>query len=335
MKRLSYLLTALLVFEMASCSSSNGPKEITPTSTEFTSGELAKFVEVVDEPCQLSYAEQDGAIGSQYIKLKVKLRLTKETPELQNVDARDIAFTGLLSVATVNLVDKNETKVVDLDVKSEDLLKLKKLLQGNLGDDETITFEGVFHNSEGAPKWFEQATAFTPFLTADVEYPRSNDQSSMNSFADFDIDEALDDDLASTEITQEDTNPSLEVILPSALRGKVEIVYCGDVVEDEYGFPEVEIGFKLLQTVNTSSLVSSYGQMWIVGVGLDEQGRNVKELLPSYGEWRTGDSDGSEFKQFLESEPGETINMTFTGGNDGDVSEGINKVAKFKLKITN
>lgn len=129
--------------------------------------------------------------------------------------------------------------------------------------------------------------------------------------------------------------PSLEIILPSSLKGKVEIAFCGEVTESSYGYPEVEIGFKLLQTVNTSSLVSSYNQLWIVGVGQDENGRDVKELLPNYGEWRTGDSDGKEFKEFLESEPGETINMTFTGGKEGDVSEGISKVAKFKLKISN
>jgi hypothetical protein len=133
----------------------------------------------------------------------------------------------------------------------------------------------------------------------------------------------------------EEVKPSLEVILPSSLKGKVEIAFCGEVTESSYGYPEVEIGFKLLETVNTSSLVSSYGQMWIVGVGQDENGRDVKELLPNYGEWRSGDSDGKEFKEFLESEPGETINLTFTGGKEGDVSEGIEKVAKFKLKITN
>ena len=140
---------------------------------------------------------------------------------------------------------------------------------------------------------------------------------------------------AETDSEVEEVKPDLEVILPSSLKGKVEVAFCGEVTESSYGYPEVEIGFKLLQTVNTSSLVSSYDQLWIVGVGLDENGHNVKELLPNYGEWRTGDSDGKEFKEFLESEPGETINLTFTGGKEGDVSEGIKKVAKFKLKISN
>lgn len=168
MKKISLLFTGVLLAALCSCSSSNEPKEISPTSTDFTSGELAKLIEVVDEPCQLSYVEQDGAIATQFIKLKVKLRLTKESPKLKEVDARDINFTGLLSVATVILADENETKIQDLKVKSEELLKLKKLLQGDEGDEDTITFEEEFHNSEDAPKWFEQATAFTPYLTGDI-----------------------------------------------------------------------------------------------------------------------------------------------------------------------
>ena len=167
MKKINYLWGIGILATMMSCSS-NEPKEISPTSTEFTSGELAKLIEVVDEPCQLSYAEKDGAIASQFIKLKVKLKLIKESPELKKVDAHDIDFTGLLSVATINLVDENDTKIQDLDIKSEDLLKLKKLLQGEEGTEETFTFEGEFHNSDDAPTWFKESAAFTPYLTGDV-----------------------------------------------------------------------------------------------------------------------------------------------------------------------
>ena len=167
MRKIFYLFVTLWALVLISCSS-NAPKEITPTSTDFTSGGLAKLIEVVDEPCQLSYVEKDGVVETQYIILKVKLKLTKESPELQNIDARNIDFGGLLSVATINLVDENEIKIQDLKVKVEDWLKLKKLLQGKVGDEETITFEGEFHNSKDAPKWFNQAVAFTPFLTGDL-----------------------------------------------------------------------------------------------------------------------------------------------------------------------
>ena len=168
MKHLNFLWGIGLLTILLSCSSANNSKDITPTSTEFTSGELAKLIEVVDEPCQLSYVEKDGAIATQFIKLKVKLRLRKESPELQNVDAQDIHFTKLLSVATINLIDESETKVQDLSVKSEELLKLKKFLQKEEGAEEIITFEGEFHNSKDAPTWFKETAAFIPYLTGDV-----------------------------------------------------------------------------------------------------------------------------------------------------------------------
>jgi archaellum component FlaG (FlaF/FlaG flagellin family) len=179
MKKSILLLAAIIIAMLSSCSS-NEPKVISPTSTDFTTGELAKLIEVVNEPCQLTYAEKDGGVGTQYIKLNVKLRLTKESPELQNIDARDISFLGFF-VATINLVDENDTKIESLDVKSENLLKLKKLLQGKRGDEETITFQGEFHNSKEAPNWFAQTAAFTPHLTADFQTEDSGVSSSSDS----------------------------------------------------------------------------------------------------------------------------------------------------------
>lgn len=170
MKKTSILIAILSLFVLGSCSS-DAPKEILPSSTDFTSGELAKLIEVVDEPSQLSYAEKDGVIGSQYIILKVKLKLTKESPDLQGMDPRDIDFASLSSVAIVKLQDKNGIMLQELKLKSEDLLKFKKLLQKNVGDVETITFEEEFHNSEDAPKWFEQTKTFSPYLTGDIAAP--------------------------------------------------------------------------------------------------------------------------------------------------------------------
>lgn len=201
-----------LLVTMMSCSSSNEPKEISPTSTEFTSGELAKLIEVVDEPCQLSYAEKDGAIATQYIKLKVKLKLRKESPELQKVDAQDINFTKLLSVAIINLIDKNETKVQDLEIKSEDKLKLKKLLQATEGTEEIITFEGEFHNSDDAPKWFEDAAAFTPYLTGDVIVGEGVIESVSNSYDDGNPYSWLSDRLAVDEDVQGKTKEDLKIM---------------------------------------------------------------------------------------------------------------------------
>lgn len=165
MKKLSIVIAVLSLFVLGSCASSHAPKEISPASTDFTDGGLAKLIEVVDEPCQLSYVKKDDR---QYIMLKVKLRLTKESAGLQKVDPRDIDFTSLLSVATVNLVDENSIKLQELSVKPEDLLKLKKLLQKNVGDEETITFEGEFYDSKESSEWFEQADGFVPSVTGDV-----------------------------------------------------------------------------------------------------------------------------------------------------------------------
>lgn len=172
MKNFSYLYTILMVL-LASCSSGVGPKEITPTSTEFTSGELAKYIEVVDQPSKLTFAEQDGFIATQYIQLKVTLRMSKDG--FKNVDAHDINFTGLLSVAIINLVDENGIDVQDLSIKDEELLKLKKLLTGSEGDTEEIVFEGEYHNPDDAPEWFKQAKQFTPYLTGDVSVESSSE----------------------------------------------------------------------------------------------------------------------------------------------------------------
>ena len=311
----------MAMFTLVSCSSGVGSKEITATSTEFTSGDLAKYIEVVDQPSELLFDEKDGAIATQYIRLKVTLRMTKDG--LKNVDARDINFTGLLSVATINLVDENGSKIQDLSIKSEELLKLQKLLTGSEGDTQEIVFEGEYHNGDDAPKWFEQASKFTPYLTADISTEG-----------------------ASSEVTEsEETSESTEgassfdlnnVLLPSQLKGKVEVISAEKSV-DSYGFPSMNITFKLLSKVNTSSMCSEYGQMWIVGVGQTENGVDVKELLPNYREWRSDDSDGKEIKGFLEGEPGETLTLEFTGSKDSssNVESDLEKVKKFKLKITN
>lgn len=165
MKKINFVIAFLLLAVFASCGGGTGSKTITPTSTEFTSGELAKYVEVVDQPAELSYAEKDGAIPTQFIRLKVTLKMMKNGI---HADAHDISFIRLLSVATINLIDESGTEVQELSVKSEELLKLKKLLTGKKGDTAEIIFEGSFNNSKEAPKWFENSVQFTPYLSADI-----------------------------------------------------------------------------------------------------------------------------------------------------------------------
>ena len=147
------------------------------------------------------------------------------------------------------------------------------------------------------------------------------------------------------------------ILLPSELKGSVEVVPEDDgtipVDMDDHHFPKVSITFKLLKKVPTESMVSEYGQMWLVGKAQDEKGRNIDDLNPkdiSSREWRTEDSDGEQFKNFLEGEVGETITLDFTGERNMDVFEtdeekmkaGIEKTTKaaekfaqFKLSISN
>lgn len=178
MKNLYLFISAIVYAIMASCSSGNEPKLINPTSTEFTSGELAKYVEIVDQPSELSFAVREGSTETQYIRLKVTLKMVKDG--IKDVDPRDIEFGGLLSVAMINIVDENDTKIQDLNVKDDDMLKLKKLLTGNKNDTAEITFEGEYHNKDDAPKWFKQAVKYTPSITGDIIIGNENASATEN-----------------------------------------------------------------------------------------------------------------------------------------------------------
>lgn len=171
----SIAIAALLLTLFASCNKKEiESKNIEAMSQEFTSGDLSKLIGLALYSGDLSYSELDGTIPKQTIQLEVMIELKKESPELKNIDVHDINFTRLLSVAVINLEDENGAKIVDLDIKSEDVLKLKKLLQGDEGDSETIIFLGEFHNSKDAPMWFETAKRFTPYLTADISIEKGN-----------------------------------------------------------------------------------------------------------------------------------------------------------------
>ena len=177
MKNFILFIAAILCIIMASCSSGNEPKLINPTSTEFTTGEIAKYVEIVDQPSELSFAVREGSIETQYIRLKVTLKMVKDG--IKDVAPRDIELGGFLSAAIINIIDENDTKIQDLKVKDDDMLKLKKLLTGNKNDTAVITFEGEYHNDD-APKWFKQAVKFTPADTGDIILGSENTSDTEN-----------------------------------------------------------------------------------------------------------------------------------------------------------
>ena len=147
-----------------------------------------------------------------------------------------------------------------------------------------------------------------------------------------------------------------QIVLPSSIKGSVEIIPEDDgnvyVDFDSNNYPVISLTFKLLKKVGTSSLVSEYGQMWIVGHAQDAKGREIDDLNPkniTSREWRSGDSDGKEFKEFLEGDIDETITLQFTGESnielfekDSDkieagkkkTEEAAKKLGKFKLSLT-
>ena len=182
MRTIHFLLATPLCIMLASCSLTPTSKMIQPTSTEFSSGELAKYIVIVDEPCQLSFTEKEGAIDTQYIRLKVELEMIKDG--LEDVDPHDIGFTGLVSVATINLIDKEGIPVKDLDLVNEDYLKLKKLLTGDEGDTQEVIFEGKYHAGKEAINWFNEAEQFTPRLTSNIKIQKNKEAKETSLFSD-------------------------------------------------------------------------------------------------------------------------------------------------------
>lgn len=180
-------------------------KEIRPTSTTFTEGELVEFIEIVDEPCQLYYTEAMSERDFPYIKLTVKLRLKKESPEIKNVNARNIILGW--HCATIILLDDNNTEERRLKLEVEtDELKLKKFLQGKKGDVESFVFE---RTSDQVPIWFEKAVAFAPWETGtyfgvsdnasnDEEFENDSNEGNLSSednesYNDYDMSTESDD----------------------------------------------------------------------------------------------------------------------------------------------
>ena len=215
------------------------------------------------------------------------------------------SLKGEINYINVDLLDENGNVIASLEQDDVD-----NLLAIDVDETAYVKYNVKFSNTKGAVK---------------IKISSKSESLSI----------AVDEDNVPSEDVSETEDKTIDVILPSALKGSVEVVKDAyHVKENSYGFPEITITFKLLKTVNTESLVSEYNQMWIVGEGQDEKGRVIKELMPNYNEWRTDDSEGREFKAFLEDEPGNTISMTFTGSKEGTDSETMKKVEKFKLKLT-
>lgn len=163
-KTLFVFVLAAIVAMMASCSGSgNNSKTITATGTEFETGQVSKFIELVSQSTELTYTEKNDY---QYLRFTLTLKLVRDG--IKDVDARDIGFIRYLGVLGVELVDESGSRITTVELRNEDDLKFKKFLTGNEGDTAEFVFEYKFGNAEMAQQEFKEAVQFTPALASDI-----------------------------------------------------------------------------------------------------------------------------------------------------------------------
>ncbi|MBE6240602.1 MAG: hypothetical protein E7115_03800 [Bacteroidales bacterium] len=303
MKKILTIATALVTFfALASCGGGNKQKEaeltekaLTLTETNFDSNdyELANYISIVDN----EYALKKNA---DTLSLELKIKLTKENPEFKGLSIDQILLEDSYTVA-VFLTDGTES-ITSMFIEDNDQVNaIKTLLQGNVGDELNLKFTEI---TPDAKQIIKKATSIEPYR--------------VSQYIDLDTPEARRAKHPGYVLVE-------NVKLPKSISGSVELVANEDgyfpIYLDEYNYPSIDFTFKLLKSVNTAPLSSAYGQMWLNGVPQKSNGANVKDLIPSYDEWRSDDSDGRQFKNFLEGEVGETITMTFTGENNIELFE--------------
>ena len=299
---------------LASCKK----KEIsmTPETTK-VSGSLAACFEVVDEPVKV--ALKDGKLDEMESVWSVKLRRT-DAP-LPFKEDSEIAAYGVFRT------DGKAYYHVGFGLKVTDA-------GGNTVQDAKANasgFEGPY-SYEDIDALFE----LNPGETGEIRWTVDSRCQDAKEPLKFTISSAYDlvEGAESEEAVSSASSITVEnVILPAKLKDKVEVIKVSKKVNTTKS-PAVSITFKLLSTVDTKPLVGRCKQMWIYGIGQDEDGADVEELLPGYREWRSGDSNGSMFKEFLESEPGTTITLQFTGNTSPTVRADLERVTKFKLQLT-
>lgn len=165
MRKIQISLIAIFAVLLASCSVK--PKQITPDAVKFEDGGLADLVELVNEPCELSYEVTEGEIETQTFVLKAKLKLKEEVPYLKDYELKDIDLTD--KVLKVALKDESGKDVKHLRLNKKYYNKLKKFLrEGKKGEVVDVVFSARFRNPEKAPEWFKQAVKFAPEGAGDV-----------------------------------------------------------------------------------------------------------------------------------------------------------------------
>jgi hypothetical protein len=309
-KVITNFLAIASIFAIASCGGSGNQKSGAKNLTEATltleatnfdvDYDLSEYVSIVDKEYTLKK-------DNETVSLEMTLELVKEDPAFKAVSEDKILLTDDFDVAIAVFItdgkDNDESNLAGLYMYTSDeqVQGIKKLLQGNIGDKLDIKFS---QEEPEAQKILNNAKSIVPYRIA--------------SSIEMDTPEA-----------RRAKHPGYVLVenikLPSQIKKQVEAVGNEDgyfpIYLDKYHYPSVDVTFRLLETVNTAPLASSYGQMWLHAVPLKANGANVVDIIPSYDEWRSDDSDGSQFKNFLESEPGETITLTFKGANNIDLFE--------------
>ena len=155
-----------MMVAMASCSS-NAPRMINPTSADFASGGVAHYLQVANQPAELSLSRSEEDASMRYIRLKTILAMKSDG--LRKTKADDVKFPDTLAAAAVTLVDGEGAPVAELRLSDASLPALRKLLTGNAGDTTQVVFEAAYPDKGEARDLFRSVAEFTPSQTADIE----------------------------------------------------------------------------------------------------------------------------------------------------------------------
>ncbi len=305
MKVFKIFAMAVVLFCLAAC----GDSSITLTSKK-VDGRLGKFFEVVERNYGFNEAQ-----------------ITVELKRIADGGPTD-PFSPSHPNFKLKLLDENgEVILKDRADSLSDSEELKKVFSLKVGESSSVTF--------AFPKASDEERQKVVQMEVSSFWDESKEGKDSDSSSDGSSSEA-------TTSAKSGLQPS-NIILPKELKGVVEIVNGENGSIDIYDgigdIPHIDITFKLLKTVaSTKSMANQYGQVFIFGVPQDNDGRTVKEVMPTYNEWRSNDSDGTLFKDFLTGDVGGTVTLSFSGTTEKydsncDNKKGVPKIAKFKLSF--
>ena len=127
-------------------------KSLVVSNAHFVEGGLAKYIEIAPEGNTLQYIAIEEPIGDgrsklrQIYRLNLVLKLIKENPEFQGVDASQLSLNAWSHILQVETLDKNGlgNSILGrhyLSYNSPEVAKIKNLLQGKVGDTVTVTVD--------------------------------------------------------------------------------------------------------------------------------------------------------------------------------------------------